>query len=531
MSYTNDALTQFCKENRVILTKDYSIVTVNSSTFIEGKCANEKCNETFSKQFRTLIRSENMHCKQCNKNEKQKKNEISRAEKNLTVYDNDLFKKFTSEKNLILRKDYSNINVNSNTIIEGTCTFENCNEPYSKRFAAMYLYSVYCKKCTKIDSKNKYKETCVEKYGVENTFQASDFIEKSKKTCLEKYGVENAKQSKEVQEKYKKTCLEKYGFENSFQNEEIKKKSKETCLQNYGVEYGMQNSTIREKSKTTCLEKYGCENVLQNEGIKQKIKETCLEKYGVEHAFQNKDFQEKQKNTCLKKYGCENVFQNEEIKEKSRETMLEKYGVENPNQCDEIKARMRITTKERYGTEYASQSEEVKQKVKNTCLKHFGVEYSLQSKEVREKGIETNIKKYGTRYPMQNAEFSERVSKNAYCNKSYIMPSGKLLSIQGFENLCLDDLLYKENIDENDIINERTKVPELWYEYENGESKRHYVDFYIPSQNRCIEVKSTWTFEKNKEKVLAKQEAAKALGLKYEIRIYDPDGSIIETLY
>jgi len=191
---------------------------------------------------------------------------------------------------------------------------------------------------------------------------------------------------------------------------------------------------------------------------------------------------------------------------------------------------MRITTKERYGTEYASQSEEVKQKVKNTCLEHFGVEYSLQSKEVRKKGIETNIKKYGARHPMQNAEFSEKISKTAYAIKVYTMPSGKLMSIQGFENFCLDDLLNKENIDENDIINERTKVPELWYEDYKGESKRHYVDFYIPSQNRCIEVKSTWTYEKNKEKVLMKQRAAKELGMKYEIRIYDSDGSIIETL-
>jgi hypothetical protein len=191
---------------------------------------------------------------------------------------------------------------------------------------------------------------------------------------------------------------------------------------------------------------------------------------------------------------------------------------------------MRKTTKERYGTEYASQNEDVKQKVKNTCLEHFGVEYALQSKEVREKGIETNIKKYGARHPMQNAEFSEKISKTAYAIKSYTMPSGKLVSIQGFENLCLDDLLLKENINENDIVNERTKVPELWYKSENGETKRHYVDFYIPSQNRCIEVKSIWTFEKNKEKVLIKQQAAKELGMKYEIRIYDPNGSIIETL-
>ena len=145
MSYTNAALAQFCKENRVILTKDYTKIIVNSSTVIEGKCSTKTCNESFSKQFRSLVMSKNIYCKQCNKNEKQKKNDISRAEKNILVYDNELFRRFSSENNLVLRKDYSNINVNSNTMIEGTCTFENCNEPYEKRFAVMYLYSIYCK--------------------------------------------------------------------------------------------------------------------------------------------------------------------------------------------------------------------------------------------------------------------------------------------------------------------------------------------------------------------------------------------------
>jgi hypothetical protein len=154
----------------------------------------------------------------------------------------------------------------------------------------------------------------------------------------------------------------------------------------------------------------------------------------------------------------------------------------------------------------------------------------LQSKEIREKGIQTNLAKYGTRYPMQNAEFSEKVSKTAYATKPYIYPSGKIVMVQGFENLCLDDLLLKENVNESDILNERTQVPEIWYDDVNQEKKRHFVDFFIPSQNRCIEVKSTWTFAKNKETVLLKQQAAKELGFNYEIRVYDPNGTIVETL-
>lgn len=140
------------------------------------------------------------------------------------------------------------------------------------------------------------------------------------------------------------------------------------------------------------------------------------------------------------------------------------------------------------------------------------------------------VKNYGTSHAMQNAEFSENASKNAYNLKAYTMPSGKIIMLQGYENLAIDDLLNKENITEDDIVNERTKVPEIWYNDEKGERKRHFVDFYIPSQHRCVEIKSTWTFAKNKEAVLSKQKSAKESGFNYEIRIYNPDGSIVEII-
>ena len=50
---------------------------------------------------------------------------------------------------------------------------------------------------------------------------------------------------------------------------------------------------------------------------------------------------------------------------------------------------------------------------------------------------------------------------------------------------------------------------------------RHYVDIFIPTQNRCIEVKSTWTAKINNHNIYLKQEAAKKLGYKYEIWIYN----------
>jgi hypothetical protein len=44
----------------------------------------------------------------------------------------------------------------------------------------------------------------------------------------------------------------------------------------------------------------------------------------------------------------------------------------------------------------------------------------------------------------------------------------------------------------------------------------------------CIEVKSTWTFEKQKDIIFLKQNAAKQLGYLYEIWVYDNKGNKVE---
>ena len=85
----------------------------------------------------------------------------------------------------------------------------------------------------------------------------------------------------------------------------------------------------------------------------------------------------------------------------------------------------------------------------------------------------------------------------------------------------------KKNINEHDIITGCNNVPTIWYNDENGKNHRHYVDIFIPSQNRCIEVKSTWTFTKQKDTIFLKQQTGKELGYLYEIWIYDNKGNKI----
>ena len=137
--------------------------------------------------------------------------------------------------------------------------------------------------------------------------QSSDEIkQKIKQTCLEKYGVDNYAKSKEGKEKVKQTCLKKYGVEYSWQSNECKQKIKQTCLEKYGVDSPLKSKEIRNKCKLTCLEKYGVDNPAKLEENKEKVKQTCLKKYGGLAPICNPNIKNQIKQTCIEKYGVDN---------------------------------------------------------------------------------------------------------------------------------------------------------------------------------------------------------------------------------
>ena len=234
------------------------------------------------------------------------------------------------------------------------------------------------------------------------------------------------------------------------------------------------------------------------------------------------------KNNNSEKYGVEYTLQVKEFRDKGKETCLEKYGVENHSQCEEIRDKTKKTCLEKYGVEYPSQCEEFKQKSKDTCLEKYGVESFLKTKEFKDKTKKTCLEKYGIEYSSQNEEIMEKCSKNAYKLKEYKFPSGRIDKVQGYENYALDELIINEKINEIDINIGCKNVPTIWYNDENGKKHRHYVDIFIPSQNKCIEVKSTWTAEKKKDNIFLKQNAAKELGYKYEIWVYNCKGARVQ---
>lgn len=183
-------------------------------------------------------------------------------------YDYNYLQYYCNENGIELLNDYSNININISTKIEGKCINADCNNIFAKGMKSLCKYGGVCKKCgikirmEKIKCKNK------ELYGFEYALQSTVIKDKMKIQNLEKYGVENQFQSHDVKEKIKQTNLEKYGVEHPLQNQEIKIKTIQTNLEKYGVEHPSQNTEVRVKTKNTNLEKYGVEHPSQNTDVK-----------------------------------------------------------------------------------------------------------------------------------------------------------------------------------------------------------------------------------------------------------------------
>jgi len=290
---------------------------------------------------------------------------------------------------------------------------------------------------------------------------------------------------------------------------------KNAFLRNHGVSsLGELNAlpSIREKIEQTNQAKYGVKSTLQLDEVRKKGKITMTKKFGVEHAAQSEVVREKMRNTNIERRGTEYASQSSEVKKKIAETNNERYGNNSSLHGVDVHTKTMETWKKKYRTTHPMQSPDVQEKTLHTNQMRRGTDYPMQSSDVRLKSIETSMKKYGTRHPSQDPGVADNMSKKAYARKTFEMPSGRLVTVQGCEPECLTHLITLENISESDIVVERSNVPTVWWTDQSGKEHRYYVDIYIQSQNRMIECKSRYHYEKNKETITAKLLAARKLG-------------------
>ena len=212
----------------------------------------------------------------------------------------------------------------STAIITAVC--DNCGIEKKSEFRFYYEYTnglkedYFCNKCNTI----KRKETCLQKWGVDNPMKSEKIKGKLKNNLLHKYGVEHYSKTNDFKEKYIKTFIEKWGVENPFQLEEIKEKAKSTNLQKWGVEYPQQNPEIREKTTKSFLDNFGVIRYSKTEEFKIKLKEISKEKWGVDNYSKTDEFRNKVKNTSFGKWGVDHYSKTEEFKSRvkgSRENL------------------------------------------------------------------------------------------------------------------------------------------------------------------------------------------------------------------
>jgi len=230
----------------------------------------------------------------------------------------------------------------------------------------------------------------------------------------------------------------------------------------------------------------------------EKRKKTCLEKYGEDSVAKLESSKIKQKET-MKKNGTDFFFRTPEYKEK----MMEIYGVENTSQSTEIKEKKIQTCMENYGVKYPSQSTEIKKKQEATLYKNYGVKNPSQSIEIKEKKIRTCMKNYGVKNPSQSIEIHKR-QHSGYIRKHH--KSG--LYYRGTYEKDFIDFSIKNEIE---IENFNGYIP---YYFE-GEDRKYFPDFFIKNENLIIEIKSTYTYEYDLEKNLAKRKAAISNGFNF----------------
>jgi hypothetical protein len=167
-----------------------------------------------------------------------------------------------------------------------------------------------------IGFKNGFRSTCGGK---------KCYVKKRKETCLDKYGVDNPKKSKEILEKEQVNIKERWNGEHYMKSKEVSDKFKSTMLKNHGFEFAQQSNDIKSKSLKTWY------NNPNKEQIIIKRKENLLSKTNEE----KKDIDDKKKSSIVENFGSYENFIDYRL-DKIKQHSLEKHNTDHHFKSPEI---------------------------------------------------------------------------------------------------------------------------------------------------------------------------------------------------
>lgn len=197
------------------------------------------------------------------------------------------------------------------------------------------------------------------------------------------------------------------------------------------------------------------------------------------------------------------------------------------------KEKIKQSNISRYGVEHFSKTEEGKNiSKKNGKTYGFGTEYNKQ--KINEKyGCTTNIsqtdhwlnkvkKTMNDKYGVDNVAQLARSEGSGYKTKTHMLPSGKVLKLQGYEWCAIESLL-NMGIREDDIITGRKEIEneigQTWY-YLDDKRHKYFPDIYVKSINKIIEVKSKYTYKFKQETNAFKKQAILNKNINFEFWVF-----------
>jgi G:T-mismatch repair DNA endonuclease (very short patch repair protein) len=168
------------------------------------------------------------------------------------------------------------------------------------------LFQGYQKHCSIKCSRNnpetikKQIETNNKVYGVDVPTQSEIVKEKFRKTCLNKYGVDNVSKVPDIQKKREKTTLKNHGVKSFLETEEAKIALSKYSKLNFGVDHISKSNEIKEKKRKTAIKNYGFDSPMKSDIVKTKLKNTINKKYGVDNPMYIEDIKNKCTSNMIK---------------------------------------------------------------------------------------------------------------------------------------------------------------------------------------------------------------------------------------
>ena len=386
-------------------------------------------------------------------------------EKNINYYKIKKSNEKNNDDNIFNDSELSSI-----TYIKGECSTHECRGKFCRYFKEIYKYGGKCERCIRT---NKYNLITLKSLNLQ-------LNRKYYNDELHAHFVIDGK------------CLECINFFSRKFCELLK-------IGGYCDICSLKNGN--KKKINTYKERYGVENISQLERIKNKKEETCIKNHGVPYASQSAIIQEQIIKTSEQNWGSKRPTQNKELLKRIADDYNNKTGYRHP-----------------------FLNPDIKKKIEETNIQNLGCSNPFSSPIVKDKISDTNISRYGFSNPMKNPEILKKAFKTGCRLKPYILPSGKIIEYMGYENYALNDIL--KVIEENDIENE--KLPVFNYSKKDGSKHTYLPDIFIISQNKFIEVKSTYTITQDIDVIFLKQKTVKDNGYECEIWVYNEKGEKVK---